>query len=240
MMNSINNILQQHPLFNELHPLESQLLNSFKLRTFKKNDVIYRPGIEAQYAYLIVNGSIKFEFSSSSGQQFFVGMVDKNFVIGELELLSGIEYHSTATANEKTSVILIPKNTLLTLIAQKPDFAMKFTKQLATNFYFFQLITAEKEASNLESRLANLLISIAMRFGEKKGRSITIDISQDEISNMLNASRQRVNMQLNEWQKNGIVQCNYGLISITDIESFSKHSGLANSIITEENIAPYQ
>lgn len=239
-MNSISHVLREHPLFNELHPLDGKLLNTFKQRTFNKNDVIYRPGIEAQYAYLIVAGSIKFEFSSSSGQQFFVGMVDKDFVIGELELLSGIDYHSTATANEKTSVILIPKNTLLTLITEKPEFAMKFTKQLATNFYFFQIITAEKEASNLESRLANLLISIAMRFGEKQGDSITIDVSQDEISNMLNASRQRVNMQLNEWQKAGIVQCNYGLIVITDIKSFSERSGLANSVITEENMAPYQ
>lgn len=236
----IKTLLSEHPLFAGLLPLEPVYLNALKIRRYKKGEVIYRPGIDALYAYLISEGAIKFEIAASSGQQMFVGIVDKGFLVGELELLSGIDYHSTAIANVDTQVLLIPKETLFALIMNKPDFAMMFTKQLATNFYFFQLITADRESSSLKSRLAGLLMNLGLRFGDKKDNSITIKASNEQLSEMLNTSRQRVNMQLNDWQKEGMLSCHYGCITIHCMDTFSAQSGYQGSVITEENARPYQ
>lgn len=236
----IQALLAEQPLFTGLPPLEPVYISTMKLRQYRKGDIIYRPGTDALYAYLITDGAIKFEIAASSGQQIFVEIVDKGFLVGELELLSGIDYHSTAMANVDTRLLLIPKETLFALIMQKPDFAMKFTRQLATNFYFFQLITADRESSSLKARLAGLLMSLGLRFGQKDGNSITIKASHEQLSEMLNTSRQRVNMQLSDWQRSGLVSCRYGCITICCIDAFSASSGYTGGAITEDNARPYQ
>jgi CRP-like cAMP-binding protein len=214
--------------------------DSFRLRRYSKDEVLYRPGQTAHHTYLIVEGSIKFEISTSSGQQVFVEIAHANFLFGDLALLSGMEYQSTAIANEDSCLLLIPKDTLLAFIREKPDFAIKYTRQMATNFFFYQILASERESSNLKSRLANQLMSLAIRFGKKDGVATIIEVSNDELSEMLNASRQRVNMQLNEWQKSGLLLCNYGKITINNINDFSSQSGLVSRSITEEDIAQYQ
>ena len=239
MQNDVFQHLADHPLFQDIGDPGHDIVSTLKKRDYPQGKVIYRPGVEACHAYLVISGAVKFEMSASSGQQVFVEIVDKGFLIGELELLSGIEYHSTAVANEETELVLIPKETLFRLIAEKPEFAIRFTRQLATNFYFYQILATEREASNLKTRLANLLMSLSLRFGERNGDSIRLATSNDQLSDMLNASRQRINMQLNEWQKEGVLQCRYGQVLIHDINQFGEQSGLSGGALTEENTTPY-
>jgi CRP-like cAMP-binding protein len=87
----IHQALFSHPLFESLDELSPQLLQSIRQKSLEKNEVLYRPGCEARYAYLIASGSIKFDFSLNSGKEVFVEIVDKGFVIGELEILSGFD-----------------------------------------------------------------------------------------------------------------------------------------------------
>lgn len=240
MTTDITACLQSHPLFSELGPLDPALLDGMKLRQYSRGDTVYRPGIDATHAYLIIDGAIKFEMAASTGQQVFVEIAHAGFLIGELELLSGLDYQSTALANNDSTLLLIPKESLFRLISETPGFALNFSRQLATNFYFFQIIAAERESSGLRSRLANLLLSLGLRFGTREGNQVTIQVSHEQLSDMVNASRQRVNMQLNEWQKAGLIQCGYGEVTLLDSEHFSSQSGLLNGVITEENVTPYQ
>jgi CRP-like cAMP-binding protein len=239
MDSKIRKHIEQHPLFANETTLNSEYMQSLKLRHYAKDTVIYRPGDNAKNAYLIVSGSIKFELATSGGQNIFVDIINKGFIFGELVLLTGFNYQSIAITNEDTDMIVIPKETLLSLIAHNAEFAIKFTKQLATNFFFFQALSAEREASNLKTKLANIILSTGLRFGIQKDKTVIISITHNELSEMLNASRQRVNIQLNEWQKAGLIECQYGTITINNIDLFSEHSGLVNGIFNVKNTAPY-
>jgi CRP/FNR family transcriptional regulator len=240
MKYSTRQALFSHPLFEHIKPDDDELLKSIRSRLLTKNEILYRPGNEAIHAYLIIEGSIKFDFSLTSGKEAFVEIVNKGFIIGELEILSGFSYQATAVANEDTEIILIPKDTLVNLITNYPEFALKFTRQLATNFYFFQLIASERETSNLKQKLANLLMSLGLRFGSRNRHCITLHISNSALSDMLNSSRQRVNQQLNAWQDENLITCQYGVITIIDVDKLSSFAGLANSFLSEENVLPYQ
>ena len=236
----IKQFLSKHPLFRDDSVLNSEYVRSLNLRHFEKNSVIYRPGDKARYVYLIMDGTVKFEIATSVGQNIFVNIIGENFIFGELALLAGFDYQSSAIANEATNVIIIPKDILLALIANNSEFALKFTKQLAANFYFFQALSAEKEASDLKTRLANLLINLGLRFGEKEKDTIKITVSHNELSEMLNASRQRVSLQLKEWQEVAIIECKYGTILIKDVARFSESTSILNNIFSEENTRPYE
>ena len=238
-MKNPHDILSNHPLFADLAGGMADLAAGCRLRNCTRGEVIYRPGQAVCYAYLIVSGALKFEFAASDGQQVFVETVDKGFLVGELEILSGIDYHSTAICAEAGTLLLIPGDALLNLIAADAGFALKFSRQLATNFFFYQMIAAEREASGLKTRLANLLVSQGLRFGQRQGDSITLALSHEQLSEMLNASRQRVNMQLNQWQKEGLLQCSYGRLCIVAIEQFMAQSGFSGQALADRYSQPY-
>ena len=240
MSDSIREILLSHSLFHDIKDFEPGVLESLRKKRLKKNEVLYRPGSDVLFAYLIVSGSVKFDFSLSSGVESFVGILGKGYIIGELEIFSGFAYQSTATANEDADLLLIPREVLFSWIKNNSEFSFKFIKQQSANFYFYQLLSAERMTSNLKSKLANELMSLSLRFGKKNNEDLSISISHQELSEMINASRQRVNQQLNQWQKEGIVFCDYGVITILDVEKLKKESSLANSFIGQEDIAPYQ
>jgi len=240
MNNAIRTCLEQHPLFSSPEVLASPCLTLLKQQSFEPKTVLYKPGDDVEYAYLITQGSVKFEFYTGNGQQVFVEFANKGFIIGELEILSGFGYQSRAIAHEKTDAILIPKDALFTLQREHPDFAIGFCKQIAMNFFFYQMISTEREVSNLKSKLANLLMSLSARFGKEDVDGITVTISHNELSDMLNASRQRVNMQLKEWESQQILTCRYGEIVITDNNKLSALSSITNGIVTHKSARPYQ
>ncbi len=232
--------LSGHPLFSGLPNLQPEILQNIGVRKYAKNAVIYRPGGEANLAYVIIDGSVQFEIATSIGQSVHVDIIGKDFLFGELELFTAIAYQSTASAHEEATLVTIPKQTLFALISGNGEFAIRFVRQLSTNFFFYQIICAEREASNLQTKLANTILSMALRFGEKNGNCIRLQLSQNRLSEMLNASRQRISLLLKKWQESGLLECRYGTITITDIEQFSGLSGLKESVITEENAAPYR
>ncbi|OUS27380.1 hypothetical protein A9Q99_15400 [Gammaproteobacteria bacterium 45_16_T64] len=231
--------LKQHPLFNATAILTDPQLNTLRKRAFNHGDVIYQPGDTPEYVYLITQGSIKFEFTTSSGQEVFVEHVTKGFIVGELEILSGFSYQSIAIAKQATQLILIPKNTLLHFMQSHPDFSLKFSKQLATNFFLYQALSAERERSNLKTKIANSLMSLGLRFGLRTEKGISIKISHSELSDMINASRQRVNMQLKDWENSHILYCQYGEIIIKNMDALQQYTHVLTELINEQSLTPY-
>lgn len=231
--------LTQHPLFNTPTILTDPSLATFKLRSFHDGDILYQPGDTPSHVYLITQGSFRFEFTTSHGQEVFVEHVTPGFIIGELEVLSELGYQSLAIAKQPTEVIAIPKHTLLHLLDTYPDFSRKFTKQLATNFFLYQALSAERERATLKTKIANSLLSLGLRFGRQIEQGIVLTISHNELSNMINASRQRVSMQLKTWERLGTLRCDYGEIVIYDMDALRSCSHGLGKMINEQRIHPY-
>jgi CRP/FNR family cyclic AMP-dependent transcriptional regulator len=72
---------------------------------------------------------------------------------------------------------------------------------------------------NVESRLAKAILQLAERFGKEERRGeimLTLKLSQQELANMVGATRELVNKRLRTWQDQGIIELLKGRVVIRD------------------------
>ena len=101
-------------------------------------------------------------------------------------------------------------------------------------WYFFALLTSQKlryvfleqiaiQTQTISQRLAQRLLFILEGYGNRSSiQDLNIQISQDQLANMLTISRQTVNQELNLFEKQGIIQLGFKKIEVIDIEKLKK------------------
>ena len=76
---------------------------------------------------------------------------------------------------------------------------------------------------NLNQRLARMILRLAYSHGSQiaGGKTITIDISQEELGTMLGTSRQSISKELKKMQNKGYIEVHYGRIFLKNVESLN-------------------
>jgi hypothetical protein len=79
------------------------------------------------------------------------------------------------------------------------------------------------QTQSISQRLAQRLLFILEGYGNRACiQDFNIQISQDQLANMLTISRQTVNQELNLFEKQGIIQLGFKKIEVIDIEKLKK------------------
>ena len=100
------------------------LLKILNRRMFKRDEVIFREGDEATYAFIIRSGSVGIFKNTPDGPQRLTNLV-ANQVFGELALMENTPRSASAIALEPTEVLVITPDQFKAKIG-KLDFFMKF------------------------------------------------------------------------------------------------------------------
>src|SRR5258706_8641426 len=80
---------------------------------------------------------------------------------------------------------------------------------------------------DVPSRLARTLLDLAHRFGERRrapasGVFIAVKLSQQELGDLIGATRESINKHLNDWTRQGFLELEGGRMVISDLESVRK------------------
>jgi CRP-like cAMP-binding protein len=86
---------------------------------------------------------------------------------------------------------------------------------------------------DVPSRLARSLLDLATRFGERRrapasGIYIALKLSQQELGDLVGATRESVNKHLKDWTRQGYIELQAGRMVISDIESFRRIARVAD------------
>jgi CRP-like cAMP-binding protein len=82
---------------------------------------------------------------------------------------------------------------------------------------------------DIPARLAEVLVSLAERHGERRGRDVRIPVklSQQDLGNMVGATRESVNKQLRLWTQEGTLHQEEGRVVISDLAALRHYQGSA-------------
>lgn len=101
--------------------------NPKDILTFSEGSIIYRPGDETNFIYLILNGEVKVKIPGGTNRATKVFKVGKLDFFGEKEALENLPRNSSAVAESECSVFPVKKNIIL-------DYSNK-SKNLLSNLY---------------------------------------------------------------------------------------------------------
>ena len=182
-----------------------------KLRTYRKNEVVFRQGDPADTVFYIKKGRVKLSVLSPAGKEAVTALLGAGDFLGEACLSSQTQRKATASALEMSVIVRLEKTLMADLLAAEPGFSSMFLSYLLSRNKRLEADLVDQLFNSAERRLARTLLLLADHGNEKKTETITPKISQQVLAEMIGTTRSRVSFFMNKFRKLGYIQYNPGL-----------------------------
>ncbi|HEC1391396.1 TPA: Crp/Fnr family transcriptional regulator, partial [Pseudomonas aeruginosa] len=149
------------------------------------------------------------------GRELIVNDIRPGEVIGETALIQPNRRETSAYASGAASVLILHRRHFAPLIADT-EFLNRALALLCSRLREASGFVERVCLHRLESRLArHLLASLASE--QPEGACATLPTNQSILAAMLNASRPKLNAQLQIWKREGLISCHNDRILINDL-----------------------
>jgi CRP-like cAMP-binding protein len=191
----------------------AHLSGHFIERHFSKNQVVYVAGAPADSMLILASGELKVSSYSGDGTELILASVLPGETIGELGMLSDRPRSATVTAIQPSVGMMLSRVVVLRTIEQRPEVALALLQNLADRMRRMNGVAADLVFLDVHQRVAKFLIDNTQR------GSNTVRVTQAHLAAAVGASRQRVNMCLQELQRQGWISIAAGAIRVVDSDS---------------------
>jgi CRP/FNR family cyclic AMP-dependent transcriptional regulator len=209
-------------LFSELNESQIGLLTQItQRRRFDAKKVIVRQGDMDADLYCVLRGHLKVTGCDTHGHEIVVNLMQAGDVFGEIAFFDGQARSATVTSLDAGELLVIRRADFLLLLQKAPVIATTMLPALAR---LVRRLTERAEDSaflDVRARLAKALGDLADRVGTPLGPqqvALRVRLSQQELGDMVQATRESVNKCLGEWEREGIIQRNGRQLVIEDRE----------------------
>lgn len=214
-MPSLADFLRSVPYFTGLSAKEiDQIGDQVLERSFAKGKVLFLEGGPCQGLYLVKSGRIRVFKSSPEGREQVLLIAGAGDSFNDVPVFDGGPNPASASALEPSTVYLIPKETLLSLIADRPA-ALAIINLLAARLRHLTLVVEDLSFRSVLSRLAKTLLDLAV---VERGPSPIPRLTQDEMAARVGSVRDVIGRALKALEKTGAIKINGQRILVTDSE----------------------
>lgn len=214
-MPSLADFLRSVPYFTGLSAEEiDQIGDQVLERSFAKGKVLFLEGGPCQGLYLVKSGRIRVFKSSPEGREQVLLIAGAGDSFNDVPVFDGGPNPASASALEPSTVYLIPKETLLSLIADRPA-ALAIINLLAARLRHLTLVVEDLSFRSVLSRLAKTLLDLAV---VERGPSPIPRLTQDEMAARVGSVRDVIGRALKALEKTGAIKINGQRILVTDSE----------------------
>jgi CRP/FNR family transcriptional regulator, cyclic AMP receptor protein len=184
-------------------------------RTFAKNQVVYVVGEPGDSMLILTSGELKVCHFSTDGVELILASIMPGEPIGELGMLSYLPRSATVIATKPSAGMMLPRVVVMQLIEERPAVAVAMLQYLANLTRKMNGLVADLVFLDVHQRIARFLVS------NTQGASRSVKVTQTNLASTIGASRQRVNVCLQEFQRRGWVSLSSGTIRVVDRDALA-------------------
>jgi len=208
---------QEQRLFCDLSPTGLQRLAAItSASSYPKGATLFLEGEPPRGVFTLCNGKVKLSTTSASGRTLVLRITDVGEVLGLAAVVSGREYQATADVLEPTQVKFISRNEFLSFIREHGETALRVAEQLAENYH--HSLTEMRTIGlyhSVGAKLARFLLDWTAKHHKGAGEiRVTLDLTHDEIAEMIGASRESVSRHLADFKKMGLLEMKHSTLII--------------------------
>ncbi len=195
--------------FSKLSPaLRQAILARATVRRLADGATLSARGTPAQEWVGVARGAVRVSSVSLSGKQVTLTYVEPGTWFGDIALFDGLPRTHDASAHGETTLLIVRKSDFKELLAQHVEL---YDALLRLNCRRLRLMFDQIEDLNtrpLAARLAKQVMLLARSYGVQEGEEIRIGLAlaQEDLAQLLGASRQRVNQELKGFEREGAVR----------------------------------
>ena len=195
--------------FSRLTPvLRQAILACARLRRLADGAALAARGTPAQEWCGVARGAVRISSVSLSGKQVTLTYAEPGTWFGDIALFDGLPRTHDADVHGPTTLLVVRKADFHGLLAQHAEL---YDALLRLNCRRLRLMFNQLEELStrpLQARLARQLLLLAKSYGIAHGEEtrIALQLAQEDLAQLLGASRQRVNQELKGFERDGLVR----------------------------------
>ena len=178
---------------------------------YRKNQIIFSKGDQADSVFYIIHGSVKFSVVSEHGKEAVVAILGADEFCGEGSLAGQPLRMATARAMTDCEIMRIEKGAIVRVLHDEPAFSEMFVKHLLDRAVRVEADLVDQLFNSSEKRLARALLLLANFGKEGRPEKVITKISQETLAEMIGTTRSRVSHFMNKFRKLGFIEYNGSL-----------------------------
>ena len=222
-----DSIIARIPLFERMSPEEREELRGMMSQTtLRRGEVLFNEGDSGDRLYILLTGKVKLGHTSVDGRENLLAVLGPGEVVGELTLFDPGPRSTTATAVATTELLALEHNQLMGFIDSHPTLAKDMLRALAVRLRRTNIALADLVFSDVPGRLAKALLDLAERFGAptEDGIHVPHDLTQEELAQLVGASRETINKSLAEFVSRGWIRLEGRAVTLIDVERLKRRA----------------
>ncbi|GAA4118674.1 Crp/Fnr family transcriptional regulator [Knoellia locipacati] len=219
--------MRKAPLFAALDDeAADSLITSMTAQHMERGDVLFHEGDPGDRLYVIGEGKIKLGRSSADGRENLLAILGPGEMFGELSLFDPGPRTATATAVAETQIVGLTHDQLKAFLGERPGVATTLLAALARRLRRTNESLADLVFTDVPGRVAKALIDLSDRFGRpvEGGVMVSHDLTQEELAQLVGASRETVNKALADFATRGWLKLEARAVLVQDMERLQRRA----------------
>jgi CRP/FNR family cyclic AMP-dependent transcriptional regulator len=194
--------------------------------TLSRGDVLFAEGDEGDRLYVVTDGKIKLGRTSSDGRENLLAILGPSQMFGEQSLFDPGPRSATVTAVTETTLLSLAHDDLMRWLEGRPAVALGLLSQIASRLRKANDVNADLVFSDVPGRVAKALLDLADRFGRTADDGVHVhhDLTQEELAQLVGASRETVNKALADFASRGWLRLEPRSVVIMDVERMKRRA----------------
>jgi len=192
---------------------------------FEKDQVIHDVGDERQTFFFVLNGFVKVGSVTADGHELIYDVRKPGDIVFEL-CASGHQRRNRAVALQRTEVIAVPLGEVLDMVQKNRNLLQELLQIFCESLSdaYDQLDTLA--FSDTVHRLVRVLLRLGEQLGHGSGQrtELSVYLTQEEISQMVVARRERVSTAMNFLRTRGLMNYSYGGYLVLDLQALQNYA----------------
>jgi CRP/FNR family cyclic AMP-dependent transcriptional regulator len=198
------------------------LESHMRLRTFRREQPIFRQGDPGDSLFLVASGRIKLFIESSDGEQLTILFCGPGSCFGEMAVLDGKTRSANAEALEPTDAWVVTRNAFLDLMRRDPDIPIAVISFLCSKLRTDLARMEEFIFLDTHNRVGRQLVRMATK---NASGDYAVLITQEELARFVGNSREQVNRVLSDLSSIGHISIGRGHLKINRLEAMRRIFG---------------
>ncbi|UIZ92314.1 Crp/Fnr family transcriptional regulator [Corynebacterium sp. CNCTC7651] len=226
-MDDVQETLARAGIFQGVDPdAVSALIADMETVTFPRGTTIFDEGEPGDRLYIIVDGKVKLARHAPDGRENLLSVMGPSDMFGELSIFDPGPRTSSAVCVTEVTAATMDSTMLKHWIGDHPEISQQLLRVLARRLRRTNASLADLIFTDVPGRVAKTLLQLANRFGTQEGGALRVnhDLTQEEIAQLVGASRETVNKALATFAHRGWIRLEGKSVLIVDTEHLARRA----------------
>lgn len=214
--------------FSTLSPsLRHDILRCAYVQRFKDSDLIAARGEPPAQWIACAKGAVRVSSTSITGKQITLTYVEPGIWFGDVAIFDGDRRTHDAYAHGETTILCVAKADFKKILALHVELYEAMLRLHARRIRQLYGVVADLNTLPLRARLAKQLLHLARSYGivlDSSEVRIGLQLAQEELAQLLGASRQRVNQELKSMEREAAIRIEPGGLVVRSREALLRIS----------------